>query len=329
MSYAAAKTITIDEIPVIDVHALRSGDSKLKQGVTRKLRQAAEGIGFFYIRNHSIPSQLIQQAYVATQKFFQQPLDWKNQLKINPNHHGFLAVGQAKMEKAKRVDLKESFVWGLDLPEGHPDITEENPFLGRNQWPSQMPEFRAAVYPFFEAGLECGRDMMQAFALSLDLPEEMFLQATNQPIARSSVIYYPPQPPDLGETQFGVAPHTDYGCLTLLWQDSVGGLEVQTRQGEWVTAHPLEDTLVVNVGDLLSRWTNNAFQSTLHRVINRKSIERYSMVIAWDPNFETRVDPAEVFPEAESVQYAPVQCGEYVLSRFDASFSYRKAAQSA
>ena len=329
MSYAAAKTITIDEIPVIDVYTLRSGDYKLKQEVARKLRQAAEGIGFFYIINHRIPSQLIQQAYVATQKFFQQPLDWKNQLKINPNHHGFLAVGQAKMEKAKRVDLKESFVWGLDLPEGHPDITEENPFLGRNQWPSQMPEFRAAVYPFFEAGLECGRDMMRAFALSLDLPEETFLQATNQPIARSSVIYYPPHPSDLGENQFGVAPHTDYGCLTLLWQDSVGGLEVQTRQGEWVTAHPLEDTLVVNVGDLLSRWTNNAFQSTLHRVINRKSIERYSMVIAWDPNFETRIDPAEVFPEAESVQYAPVQCGEYVLSRFDTSFSYRKAAQSA
>ena len=329
MSYAAAKTITIDEIPVIDVHPLRSGNRQAMQKVARKLRQAAEGIGFFYIRNHCIPSQVIQQAYAVTKQFFRQPKDWKNQLKINHNHHGFLAVGQAKMEKATRVDLKESFVWGLDLPDGHPDLTVENPFLGRNQWPSQMPEFRASVYPFFEAGLECGRDMMRAFALSLDLPEEVFLQATNQPIARSSVIYYPPQPSDLGETQFGVAPHTDYGCLTLLWQDSVGGLEVQTRQGEWVTAHPLEDTLVVNVGDLLSRWTNNAFQSTLHRVINRKSIERYSMVIAWDPNFETWVDPAEVFPEAESVQYAPVQCGEYVLSRFDASFSYRKAAQSA
>ena len=233
------------------------------------------------------------------------------------------------MEKATRVDLKESFVWGLDLPDEHPDLTEENPFLGRNQWPSQMPEFRASVYPFFEAGLECGKEMMRAFALSLDLPEEVFLQATNQPIARSSVIYYPPQSSDLGETQFGVAPHTDYGCLTLLWQDSVGGLEVQTRQGEWVTAHPLEDTLVVNVGDLLSRWTNNAFQSTLHRVINRKNVERYSMVIAWDPNFETLVDPAKVFPESEAVQYEPVQCGDYVLSRFDASFSYRKAVQSA
>ena len=329
MSYAAAKTITIDEIPVIDVRPLRSGNRQAMQEVARQLRQAAEGIGFFYIRNHCIPSQVIQQAHAATKQFFQQPKDWKNQLKINHNHHGFLAVGQAKMEKATRVDLKESFVWGLDLPDEHPDLTEKNPFLGRNQWPTEMPEFRASVYPFFEAGLECGKDMMRAFALSLDLPEEVFLQATNQPIARSSVIYYPPQSSDLGETQFGVAPHTDYGCLTLLWQDSVGGLEVQTRQGEWVTAHPLEDTLVVNVGDLLSRWTNNAFQSTLHRVINRKNVERYSMAIAWDPNFETLVDPAEVFPESESVQYEPVQCGDYVLSRFDASFSYRKAVQSA
>jgi len=218
MSYAAAKTITIDEIPVIDVRPLRSGNRQAMQEVARQLRQAAEGTGFFYIRNHCILSQVIQQAYGATKQFFQQPKDWKNQLQINYNHHGFLAVGQAKMEKATRVDLKESFVWGLDLPDEHPDLTEENPFLGRNQWPSQMPEFRASVYPFFEAGLECGKEMMRAFALSLDLPEEVFLQATNQPIARSSVIYYPPQSLDLGETQFGVAPHTDYGCLTLLWQ---------------------------------------------------------------------------------------------------------------
>ena len=138
MSYAATKTITIEEIPVIDVDLLRSGNRKSIQEIARQLRQAAEGIGFFYIRNHCIPSQVIKQAYAATQFFFQQPMDWKNELKINHNHHGFLAVGQAKMERAERVDLKESFVWGLDLPEGHPNLTEGNPFLGRNQLPRQL-----------------------------------------------------------------------------------------------------------------------------------------------------------------------------------------------
>lgn len=326
MNYAFAKTIDVQEIPVIDVQALRSGGRDAARDVAREIRQAAEGIGFFYIRNHCIPEEVIERAYQATRQFFQQPREWKNQLRINRNHHGFLAVGEARMEQAERVDLKESFVWGLDLPDGHPDVTESNPFLGRNQWPQEMPEFREAVYPFFESGLECGRDMMRAFALSLGLPEEAFLQATDKSISRSSVLYYPPQPPNLGEDQFGVAPHTDYGCLTLLWQDPVGGLEVQTRQGDWVIAHPIEGTLVVNVGDLLARWTNNAFQSTLHRVINRKGTERYSMVMAWDPNFETRVDPAQVFPQAETISYPPIGCGEYVLSRFDASFKYRHPA---
>ncbi len=228
------------------------------------------------------------------------------------------------MEQAERVDFKESFVWGLDLPDEHSSVTMENPFLGRNQWPDEMPEFKRSVYPFFEAGLQCGRDMMRAFALGMEIPEDSFLKATNEPIARSSIIHYPPQPEDLGVEQFGVAPHTDYGCLTLLWQDPVGGLEVQTREGEWVTAHPIENTLVVNVGDLLTRWTNEGFKSTPHRVVNRKGQERYSMVIAWDPNFDTVVDPSVVCKNGSQPLYPPVLCGDYVLSRFDSSFSYRQ-----
>jgi isopenicillin N synthase-like dioxygenase len=166
--------------------------------------------------------------------------------------------------------------------------------------------------------------MMRAFALGMDLAEDSFLKATDEPIARSSIIHYPPQPADLGAEQFGVAPHTDYGCLTLLWQDQVGGLEVQTHEGEWVTAHPIENTLVVNVGDLLMRWTNEGFKSTPHRVVNRKGQERYSMVIAWDPNFDTVVDPSVVCQNGAQPLYSPVNCGDYVLSRFDSSFNYRQ-----
>ena len=166
--------------------------------------------------------------------------------------------------------------------------------------------------------------MMRAFALGMEIPEDSFMKATNAPIARSSIIHYPPQLEDIGVEQFGAAPHTDYGCLTLLWQDQVGGLEVQTREGEWVTAHPIENTLVVNVGDLLTRWTNERFKSTTHRVVNRKGQERYSMVIAWDPNFDTVVDPSVVCKNGTQPLYPPVRCGDYVLSRFDSSFSYRQ-----
>ena len=122
--------------------------------------------------------------------------------------------------------------------------------------------------------------MMRAFALSLDLPETAFLGSFQAPIARGAAIYYPP--PEAGEP-FGVSPHTDYGCLTLLYQDQVGGLEVLGRDGDWVTAHPIEDTFVVNVGDLLARWSNDGLRSTPHRVINRAGRERFSLAVAWDP----------------------------------------------
>ena len=324
MAYAESKTIEVDKIPVIDVSKLRSGTPETAHAVALEIRQAAEEVGFFYILNHGIPEAVIKQAYYVAKEFFNLPKELKDSVKINTNHHGYLSVGEAKMAEAERVDLKESFVWGLDLPDEHSSVTMENPFLGRNQWPDEMPEFKRSVYPFFEAGLQCGRDMMRAFALAMELPEDSFLKATNEPIARSSIIRYPPQPEDLGVEQFGVAPHTDYGCLTLLWQDQVGGLEVQTREGEWVTAHPIENTLVVNVGDLLTRWTNERFKSTTHRVVNRKGQERYSMVIAWDPNFDTVVDPSVVCKNGTQPLYPPVRCGDYVLSRFDSSFSYRQ-----
>ena len=324
MTYAVSKTIEIEKIPVIDVKPLRAGTFENAYSVALEIRQAAEEIGFFYIRNHGVPESVIKQSYSAAKDFFNLPKVVKNNVKINSNHHGYLCFGEAKMEQAKSVDLKESFVWGLDLPDEHPSVTMENPFLGRNQWPVEIPEFKKSVYPFFEAGLQCGLDMMRAFALGMGLPEDSFLKATDEPIARSSIIHYPPQSEDLGEEQFGVAPHTDYGCLTLLWQDQVGGLEVQNREGEWVTAHPIDNTLVVNVGDLLMRWTNEGFISTPHRVVNRKGQERYSMVIAWDPNFDTIVDPSIVCQNGALPLYSPLSCGDYVLSRFDSSFSYRQ-----
>ena len=251
MTYAVSKTIEIEKIPVIDVKPLRAGTLENAYSVALEIGQAAEEIGFFYIRNHGVPESVIKQSYSAAKDFFNLPKVVKNNVKINSNHHGYLCFGEAKMEQAESVDLKESFVWGLDLPDEHPSVTMENPFLGRNQWPVEIPEFKKSVYPFFEAGLQCGLDMMRAFALGMGLPEDSFLKATDEPIARSSIIHYPPQSKDLGEEQFGVAPHTDYGCLTLLWQDQVGGLEVQNREGEWVTAHPIDNTLVVNVGDCL------------------------------------------------------------------------------
>ena len=133
MAYAQSKTIDIESIPVIDTGPLHSGNSEAVRSVVSEIRQAAEKIGFFYIRNHGIPKDVIEQAYRAAQGFFSRPKEWKDSVKINANHHGYLTVGEAKMEQAERVDFKESFVWGLDLQAEPSSVTMQKPSLGLNQ----------------------------------------------------------------------------------------------------------------------------------------------------------------------------------------------------
>ena len=130
----------------------------------------------------------------------------------------------------------------------------------------------------------------------------------------------------MGPDQFGVGPHTDFGVLTVLCQDDVGGLQVQDAGGEWVIA-PTYDagTLVVNVGDLLARWTNGFYRSTPHRVVNSSGKERLSLVLAYDPEPETMIDPRTLFGADVETQHEPMTCGDYLVWRFAKSFAYRQA----
>ena len=128
----------------------------------------------------------------------------------------------------------------------------------------------------------------------------------------------------MGDDQFGVSAHTDFGVLTVLCQDSVGGLQIQDSSGDWFHAPPIEGTLVVNVADLLSRWTNGLYKSTPHRVVNQSGKERLSIVLAFDPNPETYINPADIFGENGKSLSDPITCGDYLIWRFGKAFSYRK-----
>jgi isopenicillin N synthase-like dioxygenase len=322
VSYAAARTIGAAEIPVIDVAPLRDGAAAGAATVGRAMRDAAEGIGFFYVRNHGIPADVLARIDRVARAFFAAPLEQKLAVQPTTHHRGFLQVGQAKMYEQARVDLKESFIWGFDVAEDDPDYRAGNRMLGPNRWPQFLPELRPALNAFFDAANDCGRMLLRGFAASLDVEPDYFTRRFDKPITRGALVYYPPQPPDAGEDQFGVAPHTDYGVITLVLQDPVGGLQVATRDGEWVTAHPLEGTLVVNVGDLLARWTNDRFTSTPHRVVNSSGRERLSIAAFVDPDYDTPIVP--ICRPGEAPKYQPVGCGEYILSRFDAAFAYRK-----
>lgn len=317
MPYAEAQRFDESIIPIIDLAGIES-DERVVQASGRAMLHAAETVGFFYIRNHGIPTGLLADVLRVSAAFFAEPLERKQTVTVNSGHRGWIRTGQATMTGSKRPDLKESFVWGLDQegPDGIPP----------NRWPDFMPEMRTVLTSFFDAGNRVGWSLLRAFAAAIDLPRDRFVRTISRPISRGSIIYYPPQPPDLGAEQFGVSPHTDYGCLTLLYQDSTGGLQVQAKDGAWVMAPPIADTFVVNVGDLLARWSNDRFRSTPHRVVNRSGRTRLSTAIFVDPDRDTLIEP--VLRPGDEPHYRPVTCGDYLRSRLDATFAYRQNQQA-
>jgi isopenicillin N synthase-like dioxygenase len=139
------------------------------------------------------------------------------------------------------------------------------------------------------------------------------------------LVYYP-QSTDTDEEveRFGVAPHTDFGVLTFLLQDNNGGLQVRLKSGDWIEAPPIENTLVCNIGDLLQRWSNDRFTSTVHRVINRSGNSRYSIPIFFDPHTDTIVDPCDLGVTQAQSKYRPITTGDYIVGRNSKSFSQFK-----
>ncbi len=312
---ADARHVDVSAIPVIDVAGLAQGGAA-HRAIGVEMLRAAEGIGFFYVQNCDIPATLIAQVFDTSHRFFAAAPAEKARVAVNAGHRGFIRVGEAKMTETAQPDLKESFIWGLDSP--GPDG------IPPNQWPDFLPGMREVLTDFFSAGNAVGWSLLRAVATALDVDPESFVRTIDRPISRGSIIYYPAQPPDPRAERFGVSSHTDYGCLTLLYQDDAGGLQVQDRSGEWLAAPPIAGSFVVNVGDLLARWSNDRFRSTPHRVINRSGRARYSTALFVDPNRDTLIAP--VTRPGEAAHYPPVTCGAYLRSRLDAAFDYRKRA---
>jgi len=323
VSYASATSIDAKAIPVVDIAPLQGDDRAAIAAVGQGLLEAAERVGFFYVRNHAVPQALVDRVYALSRRFFALSMEAKQSVRIDARHRGFLAIGEARMYDKARIDLKESFIWGPELGPDDPDVAAGKPLMGPNQWPADLPELAPTLMAYSAAVMDCGRSLLRGFAVSLDLDPDFFRDRFLKPLARCSLIYYPPQPPDTGTEQFGVAPHTDYGGLTLLSQDDTGGLQVRARSGEWATAPPIAGSFVVNVGDLMARWTNDRFLSTPHRVINSSGRARYSVGVFFDPAFDTVIDPRELRPPGPAL-YPPVTCGEYIVSRFNKAFTYRR-----
>ena len=314
-------------VPIIDMQLLESGRGAQ---LAEALRNAFVTSGFCYIRNHGMPDEVIRDAHAKAVAFFHLPLSEKLKSKPKESVRGFNAIGRTKMQYAEEPDYKEYYQIGLELPHDDPAVLAGQPMRGPNQWPDGVPGFREAFELYYDEIGRCGQRLLRGVALSLGVAEDFFVGKYDKPLQRTQAIYYPPHPARHEGELFGVAPHTDYGCITILWQDEVGGLEVLDRQGRWVSAPPVPGTLVINIGDLLQRWSNDRYLSNQHRVSNRSGRERLSIATFYDPDYVAMVDPRDLnLPAGVPVRHAPVSAGDYIMGRINASQTHNERAARA
>jgi isopenicillin N synthase-like dioxygenase len=325
-----AKRLSLTEIPVIDIAPLLQGDAGARAEVAARIGKACREIGFFYIINHGVPAELIARVYAEAERFFSQSEAEKTQIAIEKSsvHRGYFRVGGENLDPARQKldgDFKEGVKIGRDLGPVHPLVQAATPLHGPNQWPINLPGWQAVMQEYYDVMEKLGRQLMRAFALALGLAEDWFDRWLNVPMTTLGLLHYPPQRGRITEAQLGAGAHSDYGCLTMLAQDDAGGLQVLARSGQWLDAPPVPGSFVVNIGDMMERWTNGVFTSTLHRVINISGRERYSLPYFFDPDFNAEVVclPTCLAP-AETPKYPPTTSGRHLLDMISASFEYHK-----
>lgn len=322
----AASTLSdFQSVPVIDVGPLFNGTDAAANAVAAEIRRASIEVGFFYVRGHNVSRHLMNAMLMAAKYFFALPDARKREIQVNKAHRGYVPFAQTTLGRAYKADLKESLNFAFPFDAADPDVVAGKPLIGVNQWPAGEPVLRGVGEDYYAAVFELGQRLLEGFALALGTDRAFFRELYRRPLVRARLIHYPPQEGDTGEGQFGAAPHTDWGCITVLWQDDVGGLQVRNRSGQWIDAPPIDGTFVINIGDMLERWSNDLFVSTPHRVVNASGRERYSIPVFYDPDFGTIV---ECLPNCSGhdnpAKYPRTIAGEYITAKYDDAYAYRK-----
>lgn len=266
-------------LPIIDISALESSDPTDRSAVAAEIRAACLDKGFLYVVGHGIPDDLIADMWRVTRAFFALPLAEKQEVAISrsPCNRGYEPLAAQTLEAGTPPDQKEGYYIGNDLAADHPSVIARRFNHGPNQWPEAFPEFRAVCERYFSAMEAFGVTLMRGLALSLKLDETYFDDYNANSMSILRLLHYPPRRPDAAPDEKGAGAHTDWGGLTLLLQDDVGGLEVLDKDDRWIPAPPIPGAYVVNLGDMIQRWTNGRYRSTLHRVINSSGRERFSI----------------------------------------------------
>ncbi|MDA0823614.1 MAG: isopenicillin N synthase family oxygenase [Proteobacteria bacterium] len=273
-----------EHIPVFDLAAYLGGKPDALAILAIELREALEDVGFFCVVNHAVPQSLIDDAFEQTRRFHQMPEDEKVAVAINQHHVGYMGNEGELVRSSKyavadiKPDVGEAFFVKYDHPTAG--------VAQHNQWPDNLTKFREPVVQYYDCMEALARQLLPIYATALDMPADYFDSAFNR-ADNLSILRMAHFPPDsLSDNQFNVGPHTDGSFLTLLPMTKVPGLELLCQSGNWFAAKPPAGSIIVNSGDMLTRWTNGRFLSTPHRVRSVSGTDRYSIPFFFQPNPE-------------------------------------------
>lgn len=298
-------------IPRLDAAALDAGDAD----AIRALRATAEEIGFFTVHSTALNEETVQEVIEAYRAFFHLPRLVKEDVDMARTgaNRGWGAPGSERVDPRANPDYKQFFDVGLELPAGDPLAARGLTVYASNLWPAHQPAFRRTVTRYFRAAMEVAMRLLRAVARAIGADPHWFDDKFARPMALLRGNFYPARPDWAGERDFGIATHTDYGCLTLLATDGAPGLEVRKRGGGWIPVSAPPGEFIVNFGEMIEFWTAGRVRATPHRVVGTRA-ERISVPLFFNPSWDTNVAP----PGSSKV----IPAGEHLTRRFSETYEH-------
>ncbi len=326
-------------IPTIDLSGLVANEPGQLARIGREIGEIYSTIGFAYVTNHGVSQTLLDAAFTASQQFHALPLDEKLAIEINDAHRGYIPINTSttvtsSVDRVTKPNQSASLMVMHEVDENDPRVAQRVYLAGPNQWPVSLPDIRGPLLSYVSAMERLARSLVGAIEITLGTAPGSLLQHFQKPTTFLRLLHYPTRDErsnsDADDGAFGSAPHSDYGFLTLLAQDDVGGLQVRGHENFWINVPPVEGTFVLNTADILHRWSNGRLISTPHRVGASKGVERYSLPFFFDPDVRAVVEPLpSCLATGEAPAFSPVVYGNYLRHRLRSNHTQHRQAAPA
>jgi len=301
----------LNEIPRINYQSLCSDDVNKNKFELEKLKTAVTKYGFLIIKNYPIDFDKIENVFSLYKQFFKLPPHEKNKVNMSAtlSNRGWGGIKAEQVNADYNPDNKEIFDCGPDISIKHK--FENLPYYSKNIWPDQIPFFEENIIDFYNSCSEISIAILKQIENSLNYANNYFADKFKLPMALLRCNYYPKRSSELSNKDFGIAPHTDYGCLTLLFTDATPGLEVELPSKKWEKVTANKDEIIVNFGDMLEIWSNKQIKATPHRVIGSDN-ERFSIPFFFNPQYDTIISKEK-----------NILAGDYLSSRYDETYIHK------